>query len=105
MSNGREEAIKKQRDELDAIIKRNRGAFAVEYAEVLDGLQGLSPEDLDAISPGVSSGPEYESLKDAVRLASQKNLAAAELKARIEALGEKAVEIAKLVPGLAALFA
>lgn len=105
MGNGRDEAMRQQREELDAIVKKNREAFAGTYAEELKGLQGLSSEDLDAISPGVSSGPEYASLMDVVRLASQKNLAVGELKARIEGLGAKAVEIAKQVPRLAALFA
>lgn len=105
MGADREDAKQKLRDELAGIIQKNRQAFDGDYADELKGLQGLSQADLDAISPNVSSAADYASLMDVVRLASQKNLANADLKDRIEALGDEAVRIAKLVPALAALFA
>jgi uncharacterized membrane protein len=104
MSQTREEARRKMRAELDAIVKRNREAFEGEFAEELAALQGLSSDALDAISPKVATATAYASLMDVVRAASRKNLSAAELRARIQALGKTAVAIAKLVPKLAALF-
>ncbi len=103
MGDSREEALKKMREELDGIVKSNREAFEGQYADEIKALQGLSKDELDAIAPNVSSSSAYASLMDVVRLASQKNLASAELKARIEALGATAVSIAKLVPKLATL--
>ena len=103
MGNSREDALKRMREELDGIVKSNREAFEGQYANEIKALQGLSKDELDAIAPNVSSSAAYASLMDVVRLASQKNLASAELKARIEALGGTAVAIAKLIPKLGAI--
>ena len=103
MPMAREEALKKQQEELDAIMESTGKAFRGAYAEQLRGLLGLSQEDLDAITPKVTSASEYAQLIEVVKVASAKNLSVAELKGRIEALGSTAVAIAKSVASLAAL--
>jgi predicted phage gp36 major capsid-like protein len=105
MPSTREEALQQQQQELDAIMKSTRTAFQGAYAEQLNGLLGLSKEDLDAITPNVSNATEYAQLIEVVKQASAKNLSNAELKSRIEALGSTAVSIAKSVGSLAALLA
>ncbi len=101
----RDEALKKQAEELQGIMDSTRKAFQGAYAEQLQGLLGLSQEDLDAITPRVATRDEYAQLIEVVKQASAKNLSVAELKGRIEALGSTAVAIAKSVASLAALLA
>ena len=96
-------AMQKVREELDRIDKKNRLAFEGEYAEQLNALLGLSSDDLAAVSPIRSNAADYANLIDVVREASARNLSAAELKGRIEALGRTSVQIASLVPTLGAL--
>ena len=98
-------ALQKQQMELEEIMRFTRTAFEGAYAEQLQGLLGLSKEDLDAITPGVAAAAEYAKLIDVVKQASAKNLSIAELKSRIEALGSTAVSIAKSVASLAPLLA
>ena len=105
MPKTRAEALKKQQQELDAIMESTRKAFQGAYAEQLQGLLGLSQEDLDAITPEVSNAKEYAQLIEVVKLASARNLSVANLKSRIEALGSTAVAIAKSVASLATLLA
>ena len=78
-------------------------AFRGEYAEEMEGLLGLSREEIDAISPGDVDLKAYDQLMAVVREASRTNVAQAELKNRIQKLGEVAVSIARKVPKLAAL--
>lgn len=101
----REEALKRQQEELDGIMEATRKAFQGAYAEQLQGLLGLSKEDLDAITPKVSAEADYAHLIEVVKQASANNLSIAELKSRIEALGSTAVAIAKAVTSLAGLVA
>jgi hypothetical protein len=102
MGTNRDAAMKKLREELAEIARINRLAFEGEYGDELKELQGLSQDDLDAISPKVSNAADYANLMEVVRQASATNLSVAALKDRIEALGTEAVKIAKLVPELAA---
>lgn len=91
------------RRELREIIRRNRKAFEGEYAEEVEGLLGLSRAEIDAISPDATDLAVYDQLVEVVKDASRKNLAQAELKRRVEALGSIAVEIARKVGPLATL--
>jgi hypothetical protein len=91
----KEEALRQMQDELEAIAKKNRAAFEGAYGEQIKKLMGLSQQELDAITPGVSNATVYAQLIDVVKAASEKNLSIADLKQRIEALGTVAVEIAK----------
>jgi hypothetical protein len=81
--------------ELKDVVKKNRAAFEGAHADDLEKLMGLSKQDLDAITPGISSVDVYAQLIDVVKAASAQNMSAAELKGRIEALGTVAVAIAK----------
>lgn len=90
--------------ELREILRRNRDAFLGAYREEIDGLLGLSRQEIDAITPDATDLETYDALIEVVKDASRRNLAQAQLKARIQELGEVAVGIAGRVPRLAALF-
>jgi hypothetical protein len=95
MARSREEELQKMQRELDAIAKRNRAAFEGAHADELHNLLGLSEDELDKIIPKVEDRAVYGQLIDVVKDASAKNLSAAALKRRIEALGSTAIAIAK----------
>ena len=84
-------------------FERADEAFRGQYAEEIQGLLGLSEADIDKITPGNVDLQTYHRLIEVVKEASRVNVAQAELKRQIEALGEVAVQIAKKVPKLAAL--
>lgn len=100
----REDARTELRRELTRIIDQTRAEFEGKYGDQLQGLLGLSGEQLEEIAPRVESSEVYAHLIAVVRSASARNLSIARLRSRIRALGEVAVEIAKKVPGLARLF-
>jgi hypothetical protein len=95
----------KLRQELRLILKRNREAFEGRYAAEIDELLGLSRNDIDAITPDTTDLAVYDQLIEVVKDASRKNLAQAQLRSRIRALGDVAMTIARKVPRLASLFA
>ena len=100
MSNGVEEYRRRLRERL----RRNREAFEGAYKDQLDGLSGLSREEVDRITPNdVTDLETYNELIEIVKEASASNLEQAELVTQIKELGEVAVNIAKRVPSLAAL--
>ena len=72
------------------------------YGNEIKDLLGLSREEIDAITPGTTDLATYEALMKIVKEASQKNVAQAELRSRIIALGHTAVAIAKKSAALAA---
>ena len=85
-------------------MAENRQAFEGQYKEELNGLMGLSREEIDMITPDMTDLETYDQLITVVKAASKANITQAELKERIEDLGNIAVSIAKKVPSLAALF-
>lgn len=85
-------------------MKRADEAFRGQYAEEINELLGLSREEIDEITPDTTDLLAYDQLIEVVKEASRVNLKQAELVNRIEELGEVAVNIAKKVPSLAALF-
>ena len=87
-------------EDLDQIHK----AFLGEYKQEIEGLLGLSREEIDKITPGTTDLETYDKLIAVVRRASANNISQAELKNRIIELGEVAVSIAKRVSKLASLF-
>lgn len=97
--------LEEMRRELQEILRRNREAFEGTYKDEVEELLSLSRADIDAMVPGMEDLAVYDCLIDAVKEASRKNQSQALLKARIEELGTIAVEIARRVPSLAALFA
>jgi hypothetical protein len=76
-------------------------SFRGKYREEMDALMGMSREEIEAITPDVTDLRVYDALITVVKEASRVNLAQADLRARIEELGEVAVAIARKVPGLA----
>jgi hypothetical protein len=96
--------IEAYRKKLKKRAERNRLAFEGEYGEAINGLLGLSREELDKITPDTSDLDTYDQLIAVVKEASADNIAQAELKKLIIELGSVAVSIAKQVPKLAALF-
>lgn len=90
--------------DLDATLRRGREAFRGKYKQELDELAGLSRQEIDLITPGITDLETYDQLITVVKEASRTNLAQAQLKQQIEKLGKVAVKIAKRVPSLATLF-
>lgn len=84
-------------------MAENRQAFEGEYKDQLNDLMGLSRAEVDQITPDTTDLELYDQLITVVKEASRVNLAQAQLKQQIEALGEVAVRIAQKVPSLAAL--
>jgi hypothetical protein len=101
----RDKAKELYRRRVSAAMERADEAFRGKYAAEITALLSLSKEQIDAIAPGEIDLRTYDVLIEVVKEASRVNLAQAELVKRIEAMGEVAVEIAKKVPRLAALFA
>lgn len=81
----------------------NREAFKGQYQEELNMLLGMSREDIDQITPDTTDLEIYDQLITVVKEASAANISQAELKLRIEQLGEIGIGIAKRIPKLAAL--
>ena len=76
--------------------------FNAKYADELEKLKGLSPEDLKAITPDATS-EDVERLIETVRDATARNESNAALVDRIRGLGKVAVSLAKRVPNLGAI--
>ena len=93
------------RKKLEDRAAANRLAFEGEYKDEIQGLLGLSKEEIDKMTPGTTDLETYSRLISVVKEASAANVAQAELKDNIMQLGELAVSIAKKVPRLATLFA
>jgi hypothetical protein len=99
-----EENLKDLELELREILRRNHEAFVGKYAKEIDELLGLSRAEIDAIVPGTTDLEVYDQLVTVVKEASRGNLSQAELRSRIETLGEIAIGIAKKSATLANLF-
>lgn len=99
----REKAREAYRRRVREAFKAADQAFRGRYAAQLDELLGLSREELGAIMPGSADSEAYDKLIAVVREASRLNVEQAELVARVRALGEVGVQIARKVPSLAAL--
>ncbi|MCK4788427.1 MAG: hypothetical protein KAV87_32100 [Desulfobacteraceae bacterium] len=92
------------RKRLQERARANRLAFEGQYREEIEGLLGLSREELDRITPDTTDLEIYDQLITVVKEASASNIAQAELKSRVMELGGVAISIAKHVPKLASLF-
>lgn len=89
-----------------ASLIRNRETFekSSEYRKMLDGLLGLSEEEIRGVLPAGTPKDDYLNLISVVKEATRVNVNQAELKARIEYLGETSLALAMKVPQLAKLF-
>jgi hypothetical protein len=88
-------------EDLDTTLANGRKAFTGRYKDELNALSGLSKEEIDAISLGITDLQKYDELITVVKEASRVNLEQAALKAQIIKLGDIAVTIAKRIPSLA----
>ena len=75
-------------------------AFDGKYKEAIEGLLGLSKEEIGQITPDDLDLKTYEKLIAVVKAASAANIEQAELNQRIKGLGKVAVSIAKRVGSL-----
>lgn len=92
------------REKLRQRAEENRIAFEGEYQKEIEGLLGLSREEIDKITPGTTDLETYDQLITIVKEASAANVQQAELREQILQLGEIGVSIAKRVPALVKLF-
>ena len=92
------------REKLRQRAEENKKSFNGEYREQIEGLLGLSREEIDRITPGTADLETYDQLITIVKEASASNLHQAELRQQIEKLGEIGIQIAQKVPELAKLF-
>lgn len=81
-------------------MAENREAFEGKYKTELAALMGLSRDEIDAITPTTTDIETYDKLITIVKEASRVNLSQAQLKQRIEELGDIAIKIAEKVPAL-----
>jgi len=98
------ESLKDLEQEFREILRKNHEAFVGKYAKEIDELLGLSRAEIDAIVPGTTDLEVYDQLMTIVKEASRRNLSQAELKTRIETLGDIAITIAKKSATLAKFF-
>ena len=84
-------------------LRKNREAFEGAYGSELDSLLGLSREEIDRVTPDATDLEIYDQLITVVKEASRTNVSQAELKARIQELGDVAVSIARKAQPLARL--
>lgn len=82
---------------IQAALDNNKAKLLGSYSEELGALQSLTAAQLDALIPDTSSAETYNQLISVVQQASQANMQQAELAAKITALGQNAVKIARLV--------
>ena len=88
--------------EFDKALDEADAEFNAKYADELEGLKGLSPDDLRAITPE-ATGEDVERLIETVQAAAARNESNAALADRIRGLGEVVVSLAKKTPSLAAI--
>ncbi|MFQ5674934.1 MAG: hypothetical protein ACE5G1_03485, partial [bacterium] len=88
-------------DEFDAAFEEADEAFKAKYQAILTTMQGFSEEELQELTPTATDKEAYQQLIGVVQEATQKNLAIADLRSKIKALGETAVGIADKISGLA----
>lgn len=92
------------RQQLEEKLHENRLALEGPYKNEINSLLRLSSSEIDRVTANMTDLESYEALIDIVTEASNLNLSQAELKNRIENLGQTAVNIAKQIPYLARLF-
>ncbi|WP_394692385.1 hypothetical protein [Hyphobacterium sp.] len=90
--------------EIDRAAERAEATLNGRFASIYRELRGLSPEDINDITPDTSDQKEYEKLMALVQEATQRNLSQAQLVDRIRQLGNTAVTIAKKTNNLANAF-
>jgi hypothetical protein len=97
--------LEKFKKNVDASLVRTQASFEGKYKNELGELLGLPSDKIAEVTPGLEGQQEYSKLISVVEEASRMNVSQATLRSQIKSLGENAVQIAKMVGGLAALFA
>lgn len=93
------------KNRFDALFGEADVAFSGDYKNQLNDLLGLSKNEIEEATPdGITDMSVYNKLIDVVKHASKNNISQADLITNIKSLGEIAMNIAKKVPALAALF-
>ena len=103
MSPTKEQARALFRSRVQAALDRADQAFQGQYADEIAGLLALSEADIRAVSPSPTALVDYNKLISVVKEASRVNVAQAELKQKIQGLGNVAIGIARRVPRLGAM--
>jgi len=99
----KDSARRRYRERVRRALDRADEEFRGLYAEAIAALHSLTPEDLAAITPDPGDLAAFEQLRAVVEEASRANTSQAELRRRIEALGDVALRIARALPPFAAL--
>lgn len=92
-----------ENNRFDDLFAEADAAFNGAYKNELNQLVGLSKEEIDMVTPGISDLATYAVLIEVVKKASKDNLSQAQLASNIKSLGSVAVQIAKKIPLFAAL--
>lgn len=87
-------------DEFDEAFGEADEEFKSKYQSILNTISGYSEEELQNLAPNTADREAYQKLIKVVQEATNQNLAAAELRSKIQALGAKAVNIAGKISGL-----
>ena len=89
----------------DDLFSEADAAFSGVFKNQLNDLMGMSKSEIEAASPNNTTDmATYSKLIDVVKHASKNNISQADLITNIKSLGETAINIAKKVPTIAALF-
>ncbi len=89
--------------EMERAADRAEETLQGRHAHTYRELRALSPEEIDAIMPGVTDQKEYERMIALVQEATQQNLHQTALVSRVKALGTTAMNIASKLPSQASL--
>ena len=89
--------------EMDAAADRAERTLDGRFGSIYRELRGLSPEEINDITPDATDQKEYERLIALVQLATDKNMDQAQLLERIREMGDVAQKIARRVSSLSSL--
>lgn len=96
-------------DDIDAMfdkaIQQSHDDIMSRYGAALAQLLALSPAEIDDITPDSTDIEAYSALIAVVQAATRRNVSQAQLKARVQAMGDVAARIVARVPKLAAILA
>lgn len=93
----------KYSDDFKKAFNRADQEFKSQYADVIRDMKTRPKNEVELLLPDVQEQALYDELIPIVEKAKEDNLDAAQLRQNIQALGEKALWVAKKVPELAVL--
>lgn len=89
--------------EMDAAADRAERTLEGRFGSIYRELRGLSPEEINEITPDITDQKEYERLIALVQQASDQNMEQAQLVERIREMGDVAKKIARKVTSLSSI--